>query len=680
MTRSRHNLYQRADGGIVRAALRTTGPVLEPWPALDSPVTLWCAWLRGAWADEEFARAVGVASPDLARQVNLLLNGEIGDARRARRAALAVGRYAIRLTHRSTPFGLFAGVAPIEFGPRACAHVGERHQQYARPEPVALATAIAAAEADPGRMAEVEVCVNNLVTVRGERVYVPAEGSDEKSLALTPVIAKVLEAAKTPVSSSVLLGKLVAEFPQSSESRCAAALGTLLEVGLLRSALRAPATTVDPGDVLPPAWPAEVRGLGEKAALDVLLDADVQLPEAVGLEMETAASLLARLAMYPTGIPEWGDYTARFAARYGQDVLVPVPLLTDPDRGLGFPDGFGKLSMPPRAMSRRDRALLDLAQTAALDGARAITLTGATIEEIQAAAGPPSTVPAPHLELCAQVCSPSIAALDRGNFRILVHTASRDGGSMAGRFWHLLPDEAARGYAHLPTVQAGADTAQLSFHPARRHADLLTRAPQVLPTVVSVGEFRAPGEGVLMPEDLAVGVADGRLFLAVASTGRPIELLTPNAVNFVWNNYTPPMARFLAEIARAACPQVTGFAWAAALVLPFTPALHYRRTILMPARWRLQARDLPGRSAAGAQWAQALHAWRERHRMPDRVLLTVDDQRLPLNLQDAMHLDVLRTSLAATGTALLQDAPAPDSDGWIGGRAHSIVVTMAARS
>jgi hypothetical protein len=675
MTRSRNNLYQRTGDGFLRAALCTTGPALEPWPAPDSPVETWCAWLAAAWAHEEFARAVGVASPDLARQINLLLSGQVSDARRARRAAQAVGRYAIRFARRSTPFGLFAGVAPIEFGPAPRVRFGARHQQFARPEPVALAEAIAGLEADARIMTGIEVCVNNLATVRGERVLVPAEGADEISVALTPVTAKILEAAKTPIAYGELVSKLVADFPQASEDRCAAALGELLRVGLLRSELRASATVVDPCDALP----AELRGLGGKCAIDVLLDSDVCLPDAVGVEMETAATLLARLAMYPSGIPEWSAYTERFAERYGEGVLVPVPLLTDPGQGLGFPDGFGSLSMPPRAMSRRDRVLLELAQTSALDGARAVTLTGAMIEEIQGAAGAPPAFPAPHLELCAQVCSPSLAALDRGDFRILVHTASRSGGSMAGRFWHLLPEATRESFAQLPTVEPGAETAQLSFHPSRLHADLLTRAPRVLPTVVSVGEFRGRGTGVLTPEDLAVGLAGGRLFLAVAATGEHLELLTPNAVNFIWNNYTPPMARFLAEIARASCPQVTGFAWAAALVLPFTPALHYRRTILMPARWRLRARDLPGRAASPAEWADALGRWRERHRMPTGVLLTIDDQRLPLDLDEAMHLDVLRASLASTGTALLQEAPAPESDGWIGGRAHSIVVTMEAR-
>lgn len=678
MTRSRNNLYQRIGAGMLRAALSTTAPTLGPWPAPDSAAEQWRAWLAVAWADESFTSAVTAASPDLARQVAAVLLEEITSPRRARRAALAVGRYAIRYAGRSTPFGRFAGVAPVKFGAATSVRVGHIHHAVLRTEPTTLAQAIAGLEADPEFMNDVEVCLNNLATVRRGRVFVPAEGPDEHSLALTPAVALVMEAAKESITYGELLNKLAADFPGTPIQRRSAAVSALLRVGLLRSALRAPATVVDPGDALP-AGETQRAMLQVSTSIDMRLDAEVSLPLSVSVEMETAATLLAKLAFYPSGTPAWNLYTERFAERYGQDTLVAVPLLTDPDRGLGFPDGFGTLSMPPRPMSKRDRVLLDLAGTAALEGSQSFILTGAMVEEIQAAAGPAPVRVAPHLEVCAQVQAASDEAVDRGDFRLRIHTVSRAGGSMSGRFWHLFGDDPSPEYNELPTVEPDALKAQLSFHPSRLRADVLTRAPQVLPTVVSVGEFRRRGEGVLGPEDLAVGFDGDRLFLALASTGRHVELLAPTAINFIWNNHTPPLARFLAEIARAACPQVTGFDWGAGLVLPFTPELRHRRIILMPARWRLQARDLPVRTVTFGPWANSLHQWRERHRMPSRVLLSMDDQHLPLDLEQDMHVDILRTHLDRAGTANLSEAPPADADGWIGGRAHSIVATMAAR-
>jgi hypothetical protein len=248
---------------------------------------------------------------------------------------------------------------------------------------------------------------------------------------------------------------------------------------------------------------------------------------------------------------------------------------------------------------------------------------------------------------------------------------------MTGRFWHLLPDAIA-GHADLPTVDPGAKLAQLSFHPSRTEADLLTRAPQVLPDLVSVGEFRGSDEKVLFPRDLVVGLRGGHLYLAVAATGERLELLTPTAINFVWNNFTPPLVRFLAEISRAAAPQVTWFDWGAAWALPFTPALHYRRSVLAAARWQLRARALPGRTAPLDAWTGRLHAWRERAKVPDRVLLAMDDQHLLLDLTRDMDLDLLRAHLNSSAVAVLHDAPPPDADGWIDGRAHSIVVPLRA--
>jgi hypothetical protein len=200
----------------------------------------------------------------------------------------------------------------------------------------------------------------------------------------------------------------------------------------------------------------------------------------------------------------------------------------------------------------------------------------------------------------------------------------------------------------------------------------------VLPKVVSVGEFRDSRENVLFPCDLVVGLRDGHLYLAEAATGQHLELIVPTALNFTWGNFTPPLARFLAELSRAATPQATWFDWGAAWTLPFTPALHYRRVILAAARWQLPARALPGHTAPQGQWADTVGGWRQRAGVPDRVLLSQGDQHLPLDLTRDLDLDLLRAHLAAYPAAVLYEAPPPDADGWIGGRAHSIVFPVSA--
>jgi hypothetical protein len=138
-------------------------------------------------------------------------------------------------------------------------------------------------------MADAEVMVNNLAAVRDGRVWVPAEGASEFSLRLTPAVILVLEAAHAPVGCSALAGKLAAEFPQTGEARCTMLVAELLHARVLRSALRAPATTPDPASALPPgSLPAGGRG---RAAVDMRLDASVRLPDAVATEAQTSGPM-----------------------------------------------------------------------------------------------------------------------------------------------------------------------------------------------------------------------------------------------------------------------------------------------------------------------------------------------------------------------------------------------------
>ncbi|MEU2227030.1 lantibiotic dehydratase family protein [Streptomyces sp. NPDC018347] len=679
MARQRPSLYEGAGQALLRAAVHVTEPTMPPWPASTAPVEQWRAWLSTVWSDSDFRRTVSHASPHLAEQVQAIIDGRTPKVRRMRRAALATARYAIRYARRSTPYGLFAGVAPLGFDETTSVRIGDEHRAVARPEPVGLEEMLSTWESDATRMADVEVCVNTLIRQRDQHIHVPSEGDAEFCLALSPALRLVLDLARSPIGYRQLSDKLAAEFPAVSDTACDRLLGELMRVRLLRSSLRAPATVADPTDVLPPA--ARAQAVGLRTACDLRLDADVRLSEQVLTEVETAATVLARLVTHPTGTPAWRRWIEQFSERYGENTAVPVEAVTDPDRGVGFPAGFVTASEPPRPMSRRDRLLLELAGIATSEGSRTVAVTGAMIEELEAAAGGKPHDLAPHLELAAQVHATSAPALDRGDFRLRVLTVSRSAGSMTGRFWHLFPGAEAA-YANLPTVDPEAELAQLSFHAGRVSADLLTRAPQALPRIVSVGEFRHAAPHVLFPRDLSVTVADGRPQLVESATSKRLELLAPTAINFLWNNYTPPMARFLGEISRAVSPQVTWFDWGAAWTLPFTPALTYRRTILTAARWKIRSRTLPVRTAPLQQWADQLHRWRARFRVPERVLLAEDDQQLPLDLTGDVDLDLLRAHLDASpfGIATLHEAPPPDADGWIGGRAHSIVVPLARRS
>ncbi|MFD7137702.1 thiopeptide-type bacteriocin biosynthesis protein [Streptomyces sp. NPDC059894] len=181
---------------------------------------------------------------------------------------------------------------------------------------------------------------------------------------------------------------------------------------------------------------------------------------------------------------------------------------------------------------------------------------------------------------------------------------------------------------------------------------------------------------VLTPEDLAVGCDGRRMYLAVPERGHRVEAVGMHALNL--RTHTPPLVRFLTELSRAQCAQVTVFDWGAAVAMPFLPRLRYGRTVLAPARWQLEASELPGPARPRAEWDAALSDWRARRRLPRRVHLIEDDRRLFLDLNEAGHRALLRRHLDRTHLAVLVEAPEPDAYGWCGGRAHEVVVPLKA--
>ena len=385
--------------------------------------------------------------------------------------------------------------------------------------------------------------------------------------------------------------------------------------------------------------------------------------------------VLHRLTTHPFGYQQWRDYHQRFRARYGVGALVPVMDLVA-DSGLGLPAEFlgSARGRAARQLTDRDEKVLALLQQASLEGAEEIVLTEALIADLQTDSDG-EILPAPWAEVSFEIRAPSPDAVAAGAFGIALTGIPRPGSSMAGRFAHLLPaeDQAALTTAYAAT-EPGTIAAQLSFPPRRRRNENIARTPQLLPYVISLAEHRLPSENVIALADLAV-TADTRAFhLVQLSTGRRIEPRVLHALEA--GTHTPPLARFLAEVTTAHCAVHKGFDFGAAARLPYLPRVRYRRTILTPARWLLQADDLPSRTATTADWESGLRAWRTRLRAPERIVLVEQDQRLPLDLTHPVHRVLLRTRLDGARRLELRETSDPAGRAWIG-RPHELLLLLA---
>ncbi len=442
---------------------------------------------------------------------------------------------------------------------------------------------------------------------------------------------------------------------------------------------------------------ARMRALVPEAAdalaVDVRLDAAITVPERVLDEAARAATVLLRTTTQPFGTTAWLDYHARFRARYGPGALVPVRDLVA-DSGLGYPAGYlGAPRARPawRVLTDRDAALLALIQQATLSGAREIELTDADVEALTIGEHA-DAVPPQRVELGVAVYAASTAAIDRGEFRLRVTAAPHAYTSMAGRFADLLDDADqarlaatyAAGPAQHPSerdvpARTAADVVavQLSFLPRRPHNENVVRVPPLLGHVVSLSEHPDPERldlTVIGVDDLAVTADAEQMYLVQISTGRRVMPRIPHALDT--SVQSPPLARFLAEVADARSAVFRGFDLGAARVLPYVPRIRYRRMVLSAARWILSDTDLFARPGPD-YGTDVLRAWRQRWQVPARVVLVHGELRQPLDLDQELDRALLRARLERAGRIELHEDGPPDGHGWIG-RPAELLIPMTA--
>ncbi len=436
-------------------------------------------------------------------------------------------------------------------------------------------------ESYPELLVRLPVVVNNSVMIRGSRLIVPYQpstdaagtGAVEVSLRLTAPLEASLTAAVAPIQVEALAATLLDGFPAVGQDVVHGLIAELVARGVLITGLQPPSTETDALgyllaqlEAVGATAVAPVAGLtrtleaihselakcaarpigetsaarhdlvsrmhdvavvrGHPLAIDLRLDDDVVLPDEVAREAERAVLVLARLSAAPFGTAAWKAHHQRFYERFGIGSMVPV-LDVVADSGIGFPAGYpgSDTSQPRQAVSKRDEALVRLAQSAALDCLDEVVLDERLLASLEL--GPDPIRLPPHLEIGVRVQAPSAEALDRGEFWLEVVSVSRGAGVGIGRFLRVLDQgsgEALSGeIADLPCADDNTRSAQLSFQPLVPGTAHVARSPQVLPTLISLGEHRAPAENVLTLQDLAVGCDGRRMYLAAPEHGWRLE-------------------------------------------------------------------------------------------------------------------------------------------------------------
>ncbi|MHC3412198.1 lantibiotic dehydratase [Streptomyces sp. DT17] len=712
-------LLRCGDVLLLRAAVLPVTAQHTRWPSLDDPAD--CRrWLGDTWAHPSFAAAVRIASPQLARCVDQILEDDGAPPKRVRKATNTVTRYLLRAAGRPTPFGLFAGVTTAEWGP-AEGRIGGGHRAIARPDTLWLDHVRRDLQRRPDVLPRLTVQVDDLNVRYGDVLMRPLPGGRTAGAPITRPLAAILTLAARPVPCREITGRLRAL--GGTAEQITRLLTDTLEAGFLTSDLSAPLTEPDPlghllrtlrpfmGDLDPKTvallddlddvcrlltehnavdTPAAAQGLRRTAekrmssisdrgrvrlGVDLRLDATVRVPHLVMAEIERAADALLRLSRNVGEKPLWAAYHGLFWERYGAGSLVPLRDAAHLATGVGLPADFpmSVWAEPPSRVLPRDELLMAKAWRAALTGSHEVRLTEADLDELCVHTGHEDAAIAPHVEMAVRVHAPTTQALDRGDFTVSVRPAWSV-GTLTGRFATTYPGSGlAELYRRLPTLVDGALPAQLSFTPLHPHAENVARTPALLPYVIPVGEHRAPDDSLITLDDLAVLSTGKRLHLVSLSRRRIVEpvVLHPLALE----KQAPPIARFIALLGRGFATAWTQFDWGPLAVgMPYLPRVRHRNAILSPARWRLSAVDLP-RGPFQPSWQEGLADWAQTWKCPQLVELRDDDRTLRLDLNEPVHARLVHGHLLRHGSAELLEAPAEQDFGWMG-HAHELTLPL----
>jgi lantibiotic biosynthesis protein len=676
--------------------------------------------------DPRVRRAIAVGSSDL-------LEGLERPTPTVRNAAELKGkllRYLIRMSSRPTPYGLFAGVALTKWAPSTDLMLAATTPRTrTRPDMEWLLGLVLELEARPEVRKELRVFANPGAFVHAGRIFLSEPAPSGKSDAASPVslratgvARRALAAARKPIPYRDLVAELLSTTPGATPEKVEDLVTTLWKQTVLLTDLRPPLTTDSPvhyvverlrgipaaegvltqlevlvktietWDRLPPQQGAAAyRNLIKQvdsvssSSSKTLLQTDMALAldghhvtRVVGEEVARAGELLLRLSPWARGLPHLQAYRHAFLSRYGQERVVPLLEILDPDFGLGPPSGYGHSvagGIAPERSALRQRTLRDLAINALRDRRLVVELEEDQLARLETWTPSSGAAPA-SLDISVFVAASSAAAMDAGEFQVVIgpNLGASAAGRNLGRFADLLGTEAEAALDRADRVEAAHAPdrlrAELIYLPQRCRSANVAIRPAIRAYEIVLGTTPGvPPDKVVPLDELVVGVRDGRFY--VRWLAEDVEVVS--CAGHMLNTLRAPTAiRFLDDVSRDGSAQLGTFDWGPAAGFPFLPRVQAGRIVLSLAQWRIDTETrtskLPTERASA--FSEALTRWRSRWQVPRHVYLSFGDNRLLLDLEDAAQVEELWAEvrrLQEGGYILLQEAlPAP-SQAWATG-------------
>ena len=679
--------------------------------------------IRRLFSQPYFREAIYLTSQNLYQELSKWLNDKDFDAKREERLTLSLYKYLIRMSSRSTPYGLFAGCAMGKISEQPTSiDLDSHHHKHARLDMNALAEIIDALLQDPIIRAQIKFRPNSslYVTDTTYRYVTYILRNKQRSYRLssstiTPYINRILALAQSGKCKAEFVKSLVELEGEFTEEEAIDYVEKMIALQILVSELT-PGVTGSEGlsrlirqlehlqgtesyvfalQAIEKLLSYQENTIDQYAQIESIINqhfTKISGKNLVQVDLhlcfrnnniqrkptEQLVSNMEKLLPLATyrGSVELDTFRKKFIAKFGEQ-KVPLAIALDSDLGVGYGLHTSGISdhmpllestkVPEKRMpaSVQWSPLVQLKmrkiREALSDKKQITSISDRELKEL--GSRPVSSDAYPDsMYLLGTILAGSSEDVDRGQYEFLFKALSGpSAANLMGRFCH--------GNTELNTELQSILQEERSAHSEKIYAEIVhlpqARTGNVLlrPTI---GEYEIPYlGGSSVSEDYQIPIND----LIVSCSENNILLQSKRFNKEVIPRLTTahnfsrglPVYKFLCDMQlQDKIPGVT-WRWYPFEKEPFLPRIIYKNIIVSRARWYLFKTEYA--SLLDNKKTDLLHAFsaiRARLHLPRYVALVAGDNELLLDLECLPALTILKEKLLKSNVILLEFLQTPD--------------------
>jgi lantibiotic biosynthesis protein len=663
------------------------------------------------------AEAIQIASPSL---YSSLKNRNNLSQKQHKQIAASLLKYISRMSTRPTPFGAFSFISLGNWSKTSDAHYQlSSVKKRVRPDVSWLTSVLANICESDGPLPSILIKVNPLIRDTGGRIHLSyyrnkksRNPKESISIRKTPLIERILGLCRKPISMEALQKAVYESDNAIQAEKLQVLIRELLTKQILRLSIIPSllSTTIFEdflenlkegfGEIeafkLAKKFSEKINQyskipLGEGcAALQELfqemnhfadcevtpLQVDsynstdlVQVNDRIASDLAEGAEVLWKISYWKKDLSLLKEYHEKFLNKYGSSRLVPLKELVDEGVGLGLPPFNHKQDRtfrePPLPEQKYRSWIRKEYEECLHDQRQEIVFNPNFIDQLTKNIDKKEALLS--LDITCEIIADSSEDVDNGHYLLFAQFLTSEGGSTYGRFLDMLGEKGIQVIRSLTQLEQSHEPntlfSDISFMPYDIRGGNVCIHPNLRKYTIDLDNPSSKqGENISL-EDILVGASEDRLFLTLRATGKELVVHAHHLYN---QDLAPDIVQFLRLVSTERYSNITPFFWGELEQSSFLPRIRYKNIVLSAAQWHIDLDLLNAeKNSSHSDIKARFNAWAERWQMPAYLFLTVGDQRILLNRNEASHVNEIIDQIKKGNKVKLVEKLGQKKGNWV---------------